>query len=412
LNAVSGTVGALNDNATAATEFTGVARPANEYGTNSEAALALALGGTNTASTYSGNILHVAGSGTLSVQKDGTGTWAVSGTNTYTGATTVNTGTLKAASNGALGAGDITVTGGTLELLGVSLTNTGRTLTLASAAGSVPLKAVSGTNSLTFGGGTLNSTGVSIDVASATTLTLTNSGAITEAGGSRGFAKTGAGELTLAATANTYTGTTTITAGKLTVANTASLGSGSISLNSTLSYAGSSNTTSSNAMSFTSAAPVLEAVGTGSVTWGGALSWTTAPTITLTGTSTAANTISAALADAATVPALQKTGTGTWYLTGALSHSGTNTVSAGTLEVDTANSNTMSGAVSVASSATLRLVTDANPALANTGRVLGTSNVAVAGNLKTALAGVQRGRMRYGGNVTFNGGAVIHPGTV
>jgi len=51
------------------------------------------------------------------VIKEGDGTWILSGTNTYTGATTMNGGTLRV--NGSIGTGTMTVNGGTLGGSGV-----------------------------------------------------------------------------------------------------------------------------------------------------------------------------------------------------------------------------------------------------------------------------------------------------
>ena len=103
----------------------------------------IAKGDTAGALTISGAI-----TGTAALAKVGAGTLTLTGANTYSGGTTVNAGTLKAAS---LGTGDITVTGGTLELTSSistqgNLSITGGTLAFAGAdmltAGSL---AVSGT---------------------------------------------------------------------------------------------------------------------------------------------------------------------------------------------------------------------------------------------------------------------------
>jgi len=56
------------------------------------------------------------GLGSISVAKSGTGTWVLSGANTYTGGTTVSAGTLSANAASALGAGSVTVTAGTLQI--------------------------------------------------------------------------------------------------------------------------------------------------------------------------------------------------------------------------------------------------------------------------------------------------------
>ena len=149
----------------------------------------------------------LAGAGTL--VKDDLGTLVLGGTNTYTGGTTVQAGTLQIASDTNLGnaAGALTLAGGTLHTTasfrsgravslignGTFQTDTGTTLTLGSA--------VSGTGSL---------------------------------------AKTGSGTLVLGA-ASTYSGATTVTAGTLqaAVANAFSASSAvTVAANGTLDLAG------------------------------------------------------------------------------------------------------------------------------------------------------------------------------
>ncbi len=63
---------------------------------------------------FSGTIQN--GTGTVAVRKSGTGIASLSGTNSYTGGTTLNSGTLLVGSAGALGStGNITFTGGSLQ---------------------------------------------------------------------------------------------------------------------------------------------------------------------------------------------------------------------------------------------------------------------------------------------------------
>jgi autotransporter-associated beta strand protein len=76
----------------------------------------LQLDGTATDNLISGNILNSADGSprALSVSKAGSSTWTLSGTNTYSGGTTVTAGTLSANAAGALSTGNVTVTAGTL----------------------------------------------------------------------------------------------------------------------------------------------------------------------------------------------------------------------------------------------------------------------------------------------------------
>jgi autotransporter-associated beta strand protein len=68
--------------------------------------------------TVNGNIAPGAGQTTLSLTKDGAGQWTLTGSNGYTGATTINQGTLQFGNGGASGnlpAGSVTLAGGNLS---------------------------------------------------------------------------------------------------------------------------------------------------------------------------------------------------------------------------------------------------------------------------------------------------------
>jgi autotransporter-associated beta strand protein len=138
------------------------------------------------------------GSGVLT--KSGAGTLTLSGTNTYTGQTHVNAGTLSIGANVHLGA---QATGATLNLKGGTLQATG-TFGLFNGTAGTNNRAVTLLNQST------------IEVTGANTLTIagviSNNGS---AGASApGFNKTGTGTLVLSGS-NTYTGPTIITAGTL-----------------------------------------------------------------------------------------------------------------------------------------------------------------------------------------------------
>jgi autotransporter-associated beta strand protein len=74
--------------------------------------------GNNLTLTGSGNgtLASIIGTGAAAVTKSGSGTWTLTGANTYTGGTTVNAGTLVVGVNGALSDAGVSVTGGTLQL--------------------------------------------------------------------------------------------------------------------------------------------------------------------------------------------------------------------------------------------------------------------------------------------------------
>ena len=150
------------------------------------------------ASTVSGVI-----SGNGSLSQIGTGTVTLSGTNSYTGATTMSAGTLSVGADANLGnANPLIFNGGTLQVTGTALTSYA-----AGAIGSHPV-------TLTVG------KSVGFDVSNAAN-TFTVNQVLNQGFG--GLTKLGAGTLVLSG-ANTYTGPTTLSAGTLSVGADANLG--------------------------------------------------------------------------------------------------------------------------------------------------------------------------------------------
>lgn len=326
----------------------------------------------------------VSGSGAL--LKISTGILTLSGSNTYSGGTTLNAGGIGFGSNNAIGSGTLTVAGNSsLQVIGSTartinnaiVLNTGVTSTVAgntsltlggviSGSGSITKVGTStltltGSNTYTgnttlnagsiaagsdtaLGSGTLAITGAStlqssgtvrnlgnnIAISSGVTGTVAGTGAFTLSGtisGAGGLTKAGTGTVTLSA-ANTYTGNTTLTAGTLRIANQNALASsGTLVFNGGTFQGNGSPYTLANTVSL---AANTEISGSSNLTFTGnvALGSTTR---TLTITSTGTNLFSGTLAGTA---GLTKTGSGLLALTGTSSiFTGKTTISSGTLAV-------------------------------------------------------------------------------
>ena len=145
--------------------------------------------------------LSIGGSGNITVNeqfdgpgsltKTGDGTLTLSGPNTYTGTTTVSTGTLRLAGGAAIAdTGAVLINGGVLDVTAAE--------TIGSLAGTVGTSVTLGGNTLTIGDDTNSTYAGSVN------------------GTAGGLIKQGGGEFTLSGT-NTYTGTTTVSEGTLLV---------------------------------------------------------------------------------------------------------------------------------------------------------------------------------------------------
>lgn len=314
------------------------------------------------------------GTATSTLTKSGLGLLTLSNTtNTYTGKTYLNQGTLNIAADASLGTApgaavtdQLTMTGGTLQF----------------GAGNIALSANRGIT-LIGGGSTIDTNGNDATIA----------GIIT---GSGNLTKTGAGTLFLTATTfatNAFSGPLTVKGGIVNAATLAnantnsSIGRGSpINLaadlildGGTLQYTGTAAASTNRQYTLTTNGGALDASGTsiGAMTFSGAMtasgsSGSQTFTLTGTGTGTSAGTISGTINNGSgtNVTALAKTGTGTWTLSGANTYTGNTTISGGTLTL-------------ASTSSTLFSVANASST-----QFLGTGTVNFNGSFKFDLSGV------------------------
>ncbi len=315
----------------------------------------------NGSSTNASNAIAEPISGTGGITKDGTGTWTLTGTNTYSGAVNLNGGTLVIAGDRGLGAvpgaataNKVVFNGGTLNTTATFTLNANRGITVNAGTGTFS------TNSAT---------------------TLTYNGILAGAGT---LNKSGTGTLSLGgATTNTHTGDINVNAGTLqiakTVANTA--------------IGDSANVTVASGANLTFTGGVSETIG--SLAGGGTVNNTNAAAITLTtGGSNASTTFSGIIQNTGGNLSLTKTGSGIFTLSGANTYTGATTVSAGTLQLGASNVLSDSTAVTVAGGATFDVnsQTESIASLAGAGAVsLGTGALTTAGNANTTFSGTLSG---------------------
>lgn len=324
--------------------------------------------------------------GSVGLTKRGSGNLLLTAASTYTGTTSVTGGTLALGSSGTISAANLVLNGGVLAsgmdftrplgtgagsvrfgtngggfaAYGTPVNVTGFTGTpvwgstpqFLSASASLILNSTLADNIVTwstpFSLGTGNRT---IKVLDNTTSTADYAVISGELSGTGGLLKTGSGRLDLTA-ANTFTGPTHIRAGQIRVSTLTNVGVASslgaptgsnatiqlglATVTGTLVYTGSS--TGSNRdliLAGSTGGGVLQADGTGPLTLTGSISTGAAgaKSLSLTGSNPDDNTLAGPITNGSGTVSLTKSGPGRWVISGDNTHSGTTTLSAGTLAV-------------------------------------------------------------------------------
>jgi len=373
----------------------------------------LTLNGSRTASgtsslavmdSITGTIGDGSGGGKLAVIKDGTGSWALGGANTFSGGLTIKAGTVVLGTSSASGGA------GVINLGDTASTGLGATLTLYNSgavpvnaltvqAGSTGTKTIRGNGNSTatqyngtitmndnmtaYGGpsGSLTfGTGATINL-NASTLTLSggtlNCNGVIFGSGNVTQAVTGTSTLNAA---NTFTGVTKVTAGTLSLANSLALQNSLLDTANSIvgtSTAGLKTTVMTLTLGGLTGIKDLSSIFT--TTAGGYSGSLTALTINPgTGVS---NSYSGIIADGAAGMTLTKTGNGTQTLTGANTFSGGTTLNVGNLQIGV-NSSGLVGAVTsgAVGTGTLTLNGGTLSSATTTGRTL-LNAVTIGGNV-------------------------------
>ena len=242
------------------------------FAVDSTSSRTLTLTGTNTgANTFAPVIGDGTGGGVTSLTKSAAGTWVLTGANTYSGTTTISTGTLRignsnpAAIPSGAGKGNVSLAG-TLDLNGNSITVNG-----LSGAGTVT-SGITGAAGISVGGNNQTSA---------------YSGVFNNGSGAVSLTKIGSGTLTLSGTTSNYSGGTTISGGTLSIAadNNLSTTSGALSIGAGTLQVSATIASSTRAITLTDATAAISVANTFSFTTSGAITGASMP-LNLTGLGT------------------------------------------------------------------------------------------------------------------------------
>ena len=341
--------------------------------------------------TVNGGNLTVGGAisgstASFGLSKAGAGTLVLGGSNTYTGNTTINAGTLRTSAANVISdsAAVIIASGATFALSGND------TVASISGAGDIAL----GSNTLTFG-----------DSSSQTV-----SGIISGTGGS--LVKNSSGAINLTGN-NSYSGGTTISTGTIRIGHDNALGSGLLKFGvtgttATITFASTDATdrTISNALAHINGSnwnTTFGSPGTGNLTF----SNSTSVALTATRTFTVNNSWTYfANAFISSVGGITKEGAGTLILAGNNTYPGATTINAGTLQIGNGGA---TGSLSTSSNITV----NGTLAFNRSGDVFqGTdfSNAAITGTGSLIQNG--SGNLTLNAANTYSGGTALNTGTL
>lgn len=399
----------------------------------------LGLAGTHANNAVTGVIANLAsgvsGTSVLSLIKSETGTWTLTGTNTYTGTTTLSGGTLQLGNGGTTGSlspssaitndatlafhRSNTVTQGTDFASAVSGAGSFR----KSGAGNLIL------NSANLASGSIREV-LTFSGSNAGTVTLSHTGSLGAAGNVVRFSGGGSGVLDLQTdtSMNAYgiaSGSGnggTLIVNRATSGTTISHSLGSLDLSSvTLTVNKGSNVTGSAAVSFTELKmtggndfnPVTLAgnadisLGSASITANGF-----SKRLQLDGTSSN-NTVTGVIsnsnnATAGAVVNLIKANSGTWTLQSDNTYTGTTTIKAGTLKINSSTSIASSSSITVGDAGSSGALLDATAAgfsISSTQTVGGIGSILATGRSVTASGTLSPGNSV--GTLTLDGGTLV-----
>jgi autotransporter-associated beta strand protein len=217
----------------------------NNFTASGIGAKMLTLQGTNSGSNFISGRIVDSTSGTTGITKSGSGTWTLSGPNTYSGLTTMSAGLLQLGSATALGNGTVTLSGGSFDNTAASDITYLNSLTFngnGTYIGSAHNTRFDGVITISGGNRTLT----------VTSNTVTFSQGVGQDTAGRGLTKAGAGTLVMRGS-GTYSGNTTISGGTLAITNNGALGAGNYAgaiVNSgTLAYGSTATQTLSGVIS-------------------------------------------------------------------------------------------------------------------------------------------------------------------